>query len=342
MAEPPTRGRALAHHEPVSVASPLSVEPPWIVHELSSQWFLPATHVAERLTDLHHIVDAWVTAGTFVLAPPLYLGQPDHPVFRALAEHVRAKHPDDRPNGFGYWDDVGQASKVEALLQLPSYTLDTFPVRGRTDLLHETQRLWRFPHVERGRELTRLQGWLGTYGPDVAGARRSYEIAPLGAVSSVETWLLSSPGRLEPFGYALSFAASAGRYVGAHVHLDDRSTVDLVGVTTRALGRALPGDLVVVSFAATAVDVPALDRLMRHVYTLRRRMSSVCVHGLLIADGATVAVRSGLLDQGLDYISLSELGYRDYLGARPDVSRELEMSEGSVPHPTSLAVDLPV
>src|SRR5215218_377092 len=106
LAEPAPRGGPLAHHRNVSVASPLSVEPPWVVHELAAQWFLPATTVAERLFDLHRVVDGWVTAGAFVLAPPLYLGPPDHPVFRALAEHVRARHPDDRPAPFCFWDDL--------------------------------------------------------------------------------------------------------------------------------------------------------------------------------------------------------------------------------------------
>ena len=326
----------------MSVASPLSVEPPWVVHELAAQWFLPTTAVAERLADLHRVVDGWVTAGVFVLAPPLYLGPPDHPVFRALAEHVRAKCPDDRATGFAYWDDLGHRGKLQELLQLPSYTLDTFPVRGRADLLAEVQRLWRFPSAERSRERVRLQHWLGSYGPDVAGTRRPYCVMPLGGVSSVERWLVSGPGRLEPFGYALSFAASSGRYVGARVPLDDRSTVDLVGRATRTHGRVSAGDLVVVGLAATCVNGPALDRLMRHVSTLRRRAAGVRVHGLLVSDGVTVALRGALLDQGFDYVSLSELGYRDHLVQHPDVSRSLEPADGSVAHPTSLAVDLAV
>ncbi|MBF4765195.1 hypothetical protein ISU07_18850 [Nocardioides islandensis] len=326
----------------MSVASPLSVEPPWVVHELAAQWFLPATTVAERLADLHRVVDGWVTAGTFVLAPPLYLGSPDHPVFRALSEHVRARHPDDRPAAFCYWDDVGNRAKLEALLRLPSYTLDTFPVRGRVDLLTELQRRWRFPSSERGHEEARLQHWLGSYGPDVAGVRRGYVVAPLGPVSAVSAWLESGPGRLEPFGYALSFAPSGGRYVGSRVPLDARSTVDLVGLATRSLGRVAAGDLVAVALAASCVDTPALDRLMRHVYTLRRRVPARCVHGLLVSDGVTVALSGALLDQGFDHVSLSDLGYRDHLAQHPDVSRCLEESEGWVPHPTSLAVDLAV
>jgi hypothetical protein len=333
----------LSHHAGVSVASPLSVEPPWVVHELSSRWFLPATLVAERLADLHRVVDGWVTAGTFVLAPPLYLGAPDHPVFLALAEHVRARHRDDRPNGFDYWDDVGNQAKVQALLQLPEFTLEAFPVRGRTDLLAEVQRLWGFPHAERERELGRIQRWLGTYGPDVSGHRRPYDVTPLGTASAVEKWLLTAPARLEPFGYAVSFDATAGgRWVGPQVRLDERSTVDLVGRVTRPLGVARRGDLVVVDLAATAVDRPALERLMRHVYTLRRRFTSAGVHGLLVADGVSVGLRRALWEQGFDYVSLSELGFRDYLAMHPDVSRILDCADGAVPHPTSLALDLPV
>ena len=56
----------------------------------------------------------------------------------------------------------------------------------------------------------------------------------------------------------------------------------------------------------------------------------------------TVALRRALWEQGFDYVSLSELGFRDFLGMHPDVSRTLEASAGAVPHPTSLAVDLAV
>ncbi len=329
----------------MSVASPLSVEPPWVVHELSSQWFLPATLVAERLADLHRVVDSWVTAGTFVLAPPLYLGAPDHPVFLALAEHVRARHPDDRSlaaGTFDYWDDVGNPARVQELLGIPDYTLEAFPVRGRIDLLTEMQHRWGFPSSERERELMRIQRWLGTYGADVSGARRAYEVAPLGPVGAVEKWLLSAPARLEPFGYAVCFDPEfGGRWVGPQLRLDDRSTLDLVGKVTRPLGGTHAGDLVVVDLAATVVGQPALERLMRHVYTLRRRTSTY-VHGLLVADGVNVSTRRALWEQGFDYVSLSELGYRDYLAMHPDPARTLDDSEGALPHPTSLAVDLPV
>ena len=186
------------------------------------------------------------------------------------------------------------------LLRVPAATLEAYPVRGRTDLLNEVQRLWGFAHAERDHELARLQTWLGTYGPDVAGARRSYDVLPLGSVGAVEKWLLTAPARLEPFGYAVSFdPTTGGRWVGAQVPLDDRSTVDLVGRVTRPQGVGRPGDLVVVDLAATCVDLAALDRLMRHVYTLRRRFTSACVHGVLVADGVTVAPAPGPVGAGL-------------------------------------------
>jgi hypothetical protein len=326
----------------VSVTSPLSVEPPWIVHELSSQWFLPTTVVAQRLTDLHRVVDGMVSSGTFLLAPPLFLGRPDHPVFRALCEHVRARHRDDPTSSFDYWDDVGSPSKVIDLLRLPARVLDEFPMRGRMDLLNEVQPWWRFPYSQRGRELGRLKCWLGTYGPDVAGQRRRYVVSPAGRVSSVEKWLVACPGRLEPFGYSLSLDPDCGRYVGVQVRLDDRSTVDLVGKATRDMGPLRAGDYVAIALSPTSVDLPALDRLMRHVYTLRRRITTAAVHGLLIADGRTVGLHRALAEQGFDYVSLSELGYREHLAKHPDIERELETSDESAPHPTSLEVDLPV
>jgi hypothetical protein len=203
--------------------------------------------------------------------------------------------------------------------------------------------MWGFASSERERELARVQLWLGTYGADVSGTRRSYDVSPLGPVGAVEKWLLSVPARLEPFGYAVSFdTAAGGRWVGTQVRLDDRSTLDLSGYVTRGLGMTSPGDLVVVDLAATAVGPSAVDRLMRHVYSLRRRTSTALVHGLLIADGVSVSARRALWEQGFDYVSLSELGFRDYLATRPDVSRVLDTSDGSLPHPTSLHLDLPV
>ena len=99
---------------------------------------------------------------------------------------------------------------MQDLLRVPAATLEAYPVRGRTDLLTEVQRLWGFAHAERDHELARLQTWLGTYGPDVAGVRRSYDVLPLGSVGAVEKWLLTAPARLEPFGYAVSFDPMTG------------------------------------------------------------------------------------------------------------------------------------
>ena len=110
----------------------------------------------------------------------------------------------------------------------------------------------------------------------------------------------------------------------------------------RSLGYGEPGDLVVIDLAATAVGPPALERLMRHVYTLRRR-TSAHVHGLLVADGVSVSLRRGLWEQGLDHVSLSELGYRDDLlmhrrrGPRPRAAPTPPSRT-----PTSLALDLAV
>ena len=93
-----------------------------------------------------------------------------------------------------------------------------------------------FAHAERDHELARLAGRLGTYGPDVAGARRSYDVLPLGSVGAVEKWLLTGPARLEPFGYAVSFDPMPA-VGGRGQPLDDRSTVDRRPVTRGQVAR---------------------------------------------------------------------------------------------------------
>ena len=55
-----------------------------------------------------------------------------------------------------------------------------------------------------------------------------------------------------------------------------------------------------------------------------------------------MGLHRALAEQGFDYVSLSELGYREHLAKHPDIERELETSDESAPHPTSLEIDLPV
>ena len=76
-----------------------------------------AAQVAERLTDLHRIVGRVGDRGDLRAGTARCTSAtPTTPVFLALAEHVRARHPDDRPTCFSYWDDVGNPTKLQELL----------------------------------------------------------------------------------------------------------------------------------------------------------------------------------------------------------------------------------
>ena len=59
------------------------------------------------------------------------------------------------------------------------------------------------------------------------------------------------------------------------------------------------------------------------------------MHGLLLADGASVNLRRGLEEAGLDYPSLTALGYRDHLCGLTGFVRETDPDATSIPHPES-------
>ena len=256
----------------------------------------------------------------------------DHPVFLALAEHVRARHPDDRPvTGAASPTGTTSGSRGQGAGPLAGPGGDAGGVPGPRPH-RPPQRgaaavgLRRTPSADH--ELARLQTLAGHLR---SGRRRRPALATTccrsGPSARSRSGCSPAPARLEPFGYAVSFdPMTGGRWVGAQVPLDDRSTVDLVGRVTRPLGWADPVTWSWWTWPPPCVDLAALDRLMRHVYTLRRRFTSACVHGVLVADGVTVALRRALWEQGFDHVSLSELGFRDFLRHAP---RRL-------PHPRAL------
>jgi RecB family endonuclease NucS len=76
----------------------------------------------------------------------------------------------------------------------------------------------------------------------------------------------------------------------------------------------------------TAVGVRAAEQLLGYVDSVRAERAGPGqeVHGLLLADGRTIDLQSMLWRNDIDYLSLSEVGYRDYLYSQRELGWQAE------------------
>ena len=118
--------------------------------------------------------------------------------------------------------------------------------------------------------------------------------------------------------------------------VDRRSVPDLVCRFTENCEEGHADDWLVVENKATAVGQAALHQLSRYVdLPARVGAERERVHGLLLADGDSVNLRRGLEEAGLDYLSLTAVGYRDHLRGLTGFVRESDPDATSIPHPES-------
>ena len=80
------------------------------------------------------------------------------------------------------------------------------------------------------------------------------------------------------------------------------------------------GDWLIISYKVTAVGHAAGDELAVYVDWMRAELGTDNVHGLLIADGASLLVERGLRERNFGYLSLSALGYRKWIRSHTRVA----------------------
>jgi hypothetical protein len=163
--------------------------------------------------------------------------------------------------------------------------------------------------------LRMLDTWLATY---AEGSGRDFEVLPTGSREAFRGWLLDRFDLLGRFGYSARIAdAMDDRLDGRNHSFDDGRRPDLVARVTADGDLVRRGDWLVIQHKATAVGHTAHDELAAHVDWLRAelgpRLAGAEVHGLLIADGASLLLERALRERGFGYVSLSALGYRRWV-----------------------------
>jgi hypothetical protein len=290
-------------------------------------------HVATAFVEVvHEIVEEHVADDVSVIAPPLIIGRFGDPVLDRLAmrlEDPRWALPESV--------DVTPA-ELAAQLRLPVDVVETYPVVGKFGLLAKC--LDRLAVADEDAELylRMLETWLATYSD---GAGREFEVLPTGSRGAFRGWLLDRFDMLGRYGYSARVATEEddGLDGGAH-SFDDGRRPDLIARITDDGDTVQRGDWLVIQLKTTAVGHNAHDELAVLVDWLRAelgdRLGDADVHGLLIADGASLLLERALRERAFGYLSLASIGYRRWVRSHTRVAVVGDPDATAIAYPATL------
>lgn len=264
------------------------------------------------LRDLRFVIDRFVADDVTVLAPPFLVRRRGDPVWTRLRDL-----PDEE------WDKIQsfEDSHLAVVLDLDEDLVRRYPVVGEADVLWD---LWDV----RGHDLEAIQSgdrsareraerivavvrtWLDLWDPE----RQEYLTSRIGLERRFQDWLVADLDRLTPFGLPLKLVKEEYRFA-------DGRKADVICRATADSDLVRHGDLVVIENKAHMVDVHAYEQLRGYVElaAVEIAQGDQRVHGLLIADGRTLQLQEALHEAGYWYVSLSQIGFRDWLRGAPQL-----------------------
>jgi hypothetical protein len=283
---------------------------------------------------IQEIVEEQVTDDISVIAPPLVIGRFGCPVLDRLM--MRLQDPRwSLPESL----DISPRELGE-VLRLPVDVIEAYPVLGRFGLLAKC--LDRLVVADEDAELylRLLDAWLGTFA-QTAGGAREFEVLPTGSREAFRGWLLDRFELLGRYGYAARVADEFEDGLDGLTHsFDDGRRPDLVARITDDGDATRRGDWLVVQYKTTAVGHNAHDELATHVDWLRaelgERLGDADVHGLLIADGASLLLERALRERAFGYVSLSALGYRHWVRSHTRVAVSGDPDSTAIAYPATI------
>ena len=285
--------------------------------------------VDDVLRDLRFVLDRFIADDCTVFAPPFLARRRGDPVWVALRDL-----PDEDWEKIASFDD----DHLAGILGLDVNLVRRHPVVGQDDVLAD---LWDLHGVldEGNRDAVPMAqrladvvyAWLDLWDPEVD----EYWTSRIGLERDFQKWLITDLDRLEPFGLPVEL-------VRQEFQFSDKLKADVLCRATANSDLVRRGDLVVIENKAHMVDVAACEQLRGYVERAKAQVAAAAekVHGVLIADGRTLELQQRLYDEGFSYISLSALGYRDWLRGSPeevteaegpDLVRKAAMATGPVP-----------
>jgi hypothetical protein len=283
---------------------------------------------------MQELVEEQVTDDVSVIAPPLIIGRFGCPVLDRLL--MRLQDP-----RWSFPESVDIApDDLATLLRLPIDVIEAYPVIGRFGLLAKCLDRLSVPDEDAELYLRMLDTWLATYS-DKSGGGRDFEVVPTGSRDAFRGWLLDRFEILGRYGYPARIANQFGDGVDGLGHsFDDGRRPDLVARITDDGDAVRRGDWLVVQHKTTAVGHNAHDELATHVDWLRAELGDAlgeaAVHGLLIADGASLLLERALRERAFGYVSLSALGYRHWVRSHTRVAVVGDPDATAIAYPATL------
>ena len=282
---------------------------------------------------IQEIVEEQVTDDVSVIAPPLIVGRFGCPVLDRLM--MRLQDPRwSLPESV----DIAPADLAD-LLRLPVDVVEAYPVVGRFGLLAKCLDRLNVADEDAELYLRMLDTWLKTYGDQTGG--RDFEVLPTGSREAFRGWLLDRFEMLGRYGYPARVANGFDDELDGLTHsFDDGHRPDLVARITDDGDLVRRGDWLVIQHKTTAVGHNAHDELATHVDWLRAeladRLGDAQVHGLLIADGASLLLERALRERAFGYLSLSAVGYRRWVRSHTRVSVAGDPDATAIAYPATL------
>jgi hypothetical protein len=307
------------------------VEPSQVINHLVRTLGVTVNEATAFAETVHEIVEEQVTDDISVIAPPLILGRFGCPVLDRMfmrLEDPRWALPESL--------DIAP-EELAATLRLPVEVIEAYPVVGRFGLLAKLLDRMAVADEDAESYLRMLDAWLATY---AEGSGRDFEVLPTGSREAFRGWLLDRFDLLGRFGYPVRVADEADdRLDGRNHSFEDGRRPDLIARVTADGDTVRRGDWLVIQHKATAVGHNAHDELAAHVDWLRTELGTLGggeVHGLLIADGASLLLERALRERGFGYVSLSALGYRHWVRSHTRVAVVGDPDTTAIAYPATI------
>lgn len=308
------------------------MEPSQVINHLVRTLGVTVNEATTFAEAMHEIVEEHVTDDVSVIAPPLILGRFGCPVLDRL--FMRLEDP-----RWSLPESVDVApEELAATLRLPVDVIEAYPVVGRFGLLAKLLDRLAIADEDAETYLRMLDAWLMTY---AEGSGRDFEVLPTGSREAFRGWLLDRFDLLGRYGYPVRVADEVDDRLDGRTHsFDDGRRPDLVARVTADGDSVRRGDWLVIQLKATAVGHNAHDELAAHVDWLRAelgtRLGGGEVHGLLIADGASLLLERALRERGFGYVSLSALGYRHWVRSHTRVAVVGDPDATAIAYPATI------
>lgn len=283
---------------------------------------------------IHEVVEEQVTDDVSVIAPPLVVGRFGCPVLDRLM--MRLQDP-----RWAMPESVDIApGQLADLLRLPVDVVEAYPVIGKFGLLAKVLDRLSIADEDAELYLRLLDTWLTTFADNGADSRE-FEVLPTGSREAFRGWLLDRFEILARYGYAARVADQYTDGLDGLTHsFDDGRRPDLVARITDDGDAVRKGDWLVVQHKTTAVGHNAHDELASHVDWLRAELGDDLgdaeVHGLLIADGASLLLERALRERAFGYVSLSAIGYRRWVRSHTRVAVVGDPDATAIAYPATL------